>query len=121
MYGPPNVSNFNPLTVSYKRADMTGEFYNTAPIDLYVLNTGSKTVELSAGGYIGIGNPTMGTYTVGEPLSISASGDTGKEIYTSTPVFAAVFIDSGVRYPATVNYTYDPVNNRITVTVLYSL
>jgi hypothetical protein len=119
LYGPPQVSNFEPKSVSYKVTDMTGEFTNADPIELYVSNSGTNVVELSAGGYIGTSIP--GTYTANDPLPITsgAVGDTGKKIYTSSPVFTAVFIDSGVRYPATVNYDYDSTIPRIAVTVLY--
>jgi hypothetical protein len=124
LYGPPNVSNFEPKTVSYKRNDMTGEFTNATAIDLYVLNTGSYSVELSTGGgggYIELDTSSSELTPLPAPQYIKG-GATGRigVIYTSTPVFTAYFIDSGVRYPATVNYDYEPAIPRIAVTVVYS-
>jgi hypothetical protein len=105
-----SVSNFTPKKVSYNISGTIGEFTNGPEIDLYVINLLNQNVELSAGGYI-----------EDEPLSIliSASGTTGKKIYTSSPVFTAVFTASGEDYPAAVNYIYAPASTppKITVTI----
>jgi hypothetical protein len=101
-----------PPRVSMKEVGNNVEFYNTLKIGLYVYNTKDKPVELYAQDCIGDGP---------EPANIAGdfTGDTTLGIYNSNPVFTAFFVDSesGIKYPATVTYIYNPQNNLMTATI----
>jgi hypothetical protein len=99
-----------PPRVSLKKEGDNLVFYNTSAINFYVYNTTDKSVELYSQNCIGDGS---------EPVNIAGNyaGNPVLNIYNLQPVFTAFFVISGIKYPATVIYTYDWLNNLMTATI----
>jgi hypothetical protein len=121
-YTDDTIKNFSatPARVSYRYSGDNTEFYDNPAIDLSVINTLSYPVELSAQGLIEYEESSV---IVPEPIPITAgpttiiptAGDT-LQIFSLKPTFTAYAIDGGIKYPATVDYAYDP-SGIITVTI----